>query len=69
MLHRFEYGTEPMGDFVEKKVKDTAPSLFELIPGGADYTESQRAGGKIQDFMLLTASESDIVEERITAAG
>ncbi len=57
-LHRFAHGTEPMGDFVDKKTTKApvAATLFELIPGGVEPILSNPV--TVQDFTLLTTSEN-----------
>jgi adenine-specific DNA-methyltransferase len=60
ILHRFAHGTEPMGDFVGKRTKTAAPTLFELIPCGEDDPASRRDAHKVQDFTLVTTSDNAI---------
>jgi adenine-specific DNA-methyltransferase len=56
MLHRFDHGTELMGDFVGKrnssKTADT-PTLFEVISGGADASAPLNSAREVQDVTLL----------------
>lgn len=65
MLHRFTNGTEMMGDFVTKERKQTAPSLFEVVPDGGSTAQSQKANEKVEDFTLLTDPDRKSVLEQI----
>lgn len=61
LLHRFVYGTEPMGDFVTKKrSRKTAvsPTLFEVISGGSDNSALPNiVAYKVQEFQIMSAPD------------
>jgi adenine-specific DNA-methyltransferase len=65
VLHRFAHGTEAMGDFVSKKDEITAPTLFDLIPGGADEPTSQNDAHRVQHFTLLAEAANAVKAEQI----
>ncbi|PSM30611.1 site-specific DNA-methyltransferase, partial [Haliangium sp. UPWRP_2] len=59
ILDRFAHGTEPMGDFVGKKMDlktSTALPLFDLTRRGADVLASQpQTRHQVRDFRVLTS--------------
>lgn len=57
MLHRFEHGTEIMGDFVKPKMKSANLTLFEALSNRHNGSTSRPTEGLIRDFRLIASAE------------
>ena len=60
VLHRFVHGTEPMGDFVEKRRSEKAegsPTLFDMPTEELKKPLLLKRGLKVRDFTLFATSE------------
>jgi len=53
ILHRFEHGTQPMGDFVSRQEPDSIPIEVPLF--AEDQISSQKSTSRVADFSLFAS--------------